>query len=178
MLFTKTYAIKYILFSINLLTSEQNTSNPVGFQNVLTVPFWHQWLLLQKGTGNLLNLVFTEKEEFLGMWSSGATSATVTVNNEVQDPGSREESHITDSQPCTSTEQNCSLISWKNFKGVCPGEESRRAGWFSWISSYKLKNGPYQCAKNQAKVAGGLHGQARRFWLSSDEKGSVQGSQA
>lgn len=68
-------------------------SNPVGFQNVLTVPFWHRWLWFQKETGILLNRVFTEKEEFLGAWSLGVTLATVTVNNEVEDPESRKQSH-------------------------------------------------------------------------------------
>jgi len=38
------------------------------------------------------------------------------------------------------------------------------------VSSSKLKDGPYQCAENQAKVAGGLHGQTRSFQLNSDVK--------
>lgn len=108
------YAIKYIFFLVVLLTSQQNTSNPAGFQNVLTAPFWHGWRRFQKGTGNLLNLTFTEKEEFLGAWSSGATLATVTL--EQGGSGSWEQSHISDSEPWTSTEQDCSVISLEEFQ--------------------------------------------------------------
>lgn len=43
-------------------------------------------------------------------------------------------------------------------------EGSRRAVWFLWISSSKLKSSQSQCAGNQAKVAGHLLRVARSFW--------------
>lgn len=83
----------------------------------------------QKGTGNLLNLVYAEKKEFLGTLSSGATLATVTVN-EVQDPDNREQSYVTASQPWTSAEQDYSVISLEEFQRRLSWREegSRRAG--------------------------------------------------
>lgn len=56
----------------------------------------------------------------------------------------------------------------KNPTGDYPGEESKKDGWLSRISSSKLRNGPHQCAGNQAKVAQGLHGWRKSFWLNSN----------
>jgi len=49
------------------------------------------------------------------------------------------------------------------FYGMLPQieEGSKRADWYSSMSSSKLEKGPSQQAGNQAKTAGSLHGRAK-----------------
>lgn len=95
----------------------------------------------------------------------------VTMNSAVQDTRRREWRQTAVSQPQASGKEDPWRVQGsaeKNPTGDYPGEESKKDGWLSRISSSKLRNGPHQCAGNQAKVAQGLHGWRKSFWLNSN----------
>lgn len=54
-------------------------------------------------------------------------------------------------------EERYGIWSWRE-------KRSRKAGWFSRITSSKFKNGPSWPAENQAKVSGGLYGWTKSCW--------------
>lgn len=74
----------------------------------------------------------------------------------VQDPESRVQDKKQDHNPWPLKSRLWSGLAWKNPMGYGPGEESRRAAWFSRITSSRLKTDPYQRAGSQTKAAESL----------------------
>lgn len=67
-------------------------------------------------------------------------------------------------------------ICLKEFHGIKPWskETSKRAGWYSRITSSKLKRVPSHWAGSQVKIPGGLHGWTRCSSQNQTQKWSIQ----
>lgn len=147
----------------------------MGIQNFRPLPCAEfcisAWTHLSHIGGTLLDLVLTNIEELVRKGKvrcSLGCSDHQTVEVRILREGNNAKSRIT--TPDSRWLWPVQGPAWENLMGYSPGEEFRRAGWFTSITFSRLKNSSSWWAGNQAKVTGALRGWTSSSWVHSKMK--------